>query len=164
MTSRDASGPIEGIEVRLEQSETSPPTVTTTVTNHNDHAVTFVSYGSPLDDLALQTGLFSITPAGAGEPVELPVVMVQRLWPPTPEALISVGAGASEKRHVVLKEPSVPMDKLGSKAAVRLSGNWQAVWATAKDGVDQEALGNLAGGSGSRAGTFLSNSIDVTIS
>ncbi|PNY27270.1 Uncharacterized protein TCAP_02800 [Tolypocladium capitatum] len=163
MESRDASGPVPGLEVWLHQSKTSPPTVTTTVTNKNHYAVTFLSYDSPLDNLALQLGIVSITPAGASAPLELPILQVRRFWPPKRDSLISIAPGASENRDVVLDESRVPMGKVGSKPSVMLTGKWGHVWAKSKSGISDANLENIGSSPDEYSGKFASNKLQLTI-
>ncbi|KND90489.1 hypothetical protein TOPH_04662 [Tolypocladium ophioglossoides CBS 100239] len=163
MESRDASGPVPGLEVSLHQSKSSPPTITTTVTNKNRYAVTFLSYDSPLDSLALQLGLLSITPAGASTPLELPIIQVRRFWPPKRDSLISIAPGASKKLDIALDESIVPMDKVGSKPSVTLTGKWGHVLAKSKDGISDADLENIGSSSDEYSGKFASNNLEVII-
>ncbi|POR39429.1 Uncharacterized protein TPAR_00372 [Tolypocladium paradoxum] len=163
MASRDVSSPIPGLEVSLHQPKTSPPTITVTVTNKNSHAVTVLSYDSPLDSLALQLGLLSITPAGASTPIELPTIQVRRFWPPRRDDLISIAPGASEKQDIVLDKPRIPTVKIGSKGFVKLTGKWGYVWAKSKDGISAAELENIGSSKDTYSGAFASNNLEVTV-
>ena len=155
--------PIPGLDVSLEQTGTSPPTVTVKVTNKNTDPVTILTYGSPLDGLALQLGLLSIYPEGASEPLDISVVQVRRKWPPDLESLITVDAGQSQQHEIILREPIVDMDALGEKAKVQLSGKWKAVWTKKRADVTRENLENLGSNSEAHTGSFESNTLEVTI-
>ncbi|UNI20605.1 hypothetical protein JDV02_006676 [Purpureocillium takamizusanense] len=135
-----ASNPIDKLAVALHQTGRSPPSVRATVTNNNDHPVTVLTYQSPLDPAALALGLLAITPAGASRPLELPVVKMSRQWPPRGDALVSLDAGASASRDLVLEEPKVPADKLGEEATVVLEGKWMAVWPKARSELSDEEI------------------------
>ncbi|PHH89740.1 hypothetical protein CDD83_5392 [Cordyceps sp. RAO-2017] len=162
MARQQTQGPIAGLDVSLRQSGTSPPTVTVSVTNRNRGPVTFLSYDSPLDSMALQLGLLSITPPGeAARPLELLTFEVSRIWPPPADALISLAAGGREENEISLEEPVVPMGEIPSKASVRMSGKWQAVWPCPKDEIGEDALENLHANTDVSTGNFVSNVLEV---
>ncbi|RDA92805.1 hypothetical protein CP533_0802 [Ophiocordyceps camponoti-saundersi (nom. inval.)] len=142
-------------------SSLSPPTVRATVSNKNAHAVTILSYQSPLDNLALALGLLSITPSGSSEPIELPIIRAKRVWPPADESLIVVEAGASATNDFVLEEPHVPVEKLGDSATVVVRGRWMAVWPKSRAKLTRSDIEN-ASGTALSAG-FESNSLLVRV-
>jgi hypothetical protein len=160
MASRDTTSPADGLAVTLHQSATSPPSVTVRVTNNNAGAVTVLTYDSPLDPIALQLGLLTVTPAGAAAPLDLPVVQVRRRWPPPADALTELAPGASAENELVLQEPIVEPGQLGTKAAVQLKGRWTAVWANGKAEVD---LGAWNEDSTKASADFDSGSIDINV-
>lgn len=160
---RTSSGPIAGLDISLHQSSTSPPTITVTVANTNDHPVTVLRYGSPLDQLAVGLGLLSITPAGADAPLDIPQVQVRRMWPPRPDMLVNIAPGESATSNIVLKAPAVSLDKLGAKASVVLKGQWDAVWAKEKDTITKESLANIPKSEDVSTGDYESKSLDITI-
>ncbi|KAF4507904.1 hypothetical protein G6O67_004353 [Ophiocordyceps sinensis] len=136
--------PLYKLAVTLRQSSSSPPTVVVTVTNRNKFPVTMVSYQSPLDGLALALGQLSMTPAGSKKPLELRRVAVKRVWPPPEDALVVVQPGASVTNHLVMEEPTVPMDKLGKRATVVLGGEWMAVWPRPRSQVSKSDIENAS--------------------
>ncbi|KAI9151601.1 hypothetical protein HJFPF1_08808 [Paramyrothecium foliicola] len=163
MESRNTASLVDGLAVALKQSDTSPPTITVTVTNKNPEAVTFVSYESPLDPIAFQLGLLSITPAGKSEPLDYPTIQARRRWPPTAEELISIAPGDSKESQIVIRENIVPKEDLGSKASVQLKGTWMKVWAQAKS---ESVISSLENGSSSPdvfSGTYESDALIVNI-
>lgn len=157
------SNPIDKLAIVLSQTSTSPPTVRVTVTNKNSHPVTIVIYNSPLDKIALPLGLLTITPSGASEPLELQTIQASRIWPPKPDSLVGLEAGASATNDMVLKEPTVPMKELEKKATVFLEGRWMGVLARAKEKVSSEDLEHLGSQPDSFQGDFKSESIEITI-
>lgn len=162
-TSRAASGPIAGLDLSLEQKATAPPTITVTVKNNNDHPVTVLRYGSPLDALALQLGLLSVTPAGADAPLEIPVVQVRRMWPPKPDMLVTIAPGETATSDIVLKKPAVSPENLGGKASVVLKGQWDAVWSKVKEDISSESLKNIKDNDEVASGDYESKSLDITV-
>ncbi|KFA80759.1 hypothetical protein S40288_05562 [Stachybotrys chartarum IBT 40288] len=163
MASRESPNPIAGLHVALAQTSSDPPTLRVTVTNKNDFPVTFLTYGSPLDKLALQLGLLSITPDGASAPLEMDTIQLRRVWPPTEEFLVTLGSGESESNELVLKEPIISLATVGSKAKVAIKGKWDAVWSATKDGVSKASLEDPYASPDVVSGDFESKDIDISI-
>ncbi|KAH0599894.1 hypothetical protein MHUMG1_02684 [Metarhizium humberi] len=155
------ANPLDRLTISLNQTRTSPPTVRVTVTNENDGPVTIILYNSPLDSIALVLGIMSITPDGAAEPLELRTMRASRVWPPGPYSLEGLGPGASATNDLVLREPTVPMDKLGKKATVFLQGRWMGVFARAEDKISRDDLENIASQPDAFQGEFKSKSIQI---
>ncbi|KAL7898075.1 hypothetical protein HDV63DRAFT_375222 [Trichoderma sp. SZMC 28014] len=143
MESRGNSpSPIAGLRVAIEQTSSSPLTITSTVFNNNEHTVTFLVYNSPLDTAAPSIGLLTITPDGASKPLDLPKLQIQRQWPPSSESLIQLEPGASQTAEILLKEFIV--SKVAGKASVMLKGRWEMVWNKQKDDFTAEMLEQAA--------------------
>ncbi|KAM0265714.1 hypothetical protein ACHAQJ_000148 [Trichoderma viride] len=132
------SNPIAGLRVAIEQTRTSPLTITSTVVNDNRHAVTILLYNSPLDTAAPTIGLLAITPDGAPEPLDLPKLQLRREWPPSPDSLIQLGPGASQTAEIVLQD--FITSQITKKASVFLKGHWDMVWNKQKDGITADML------------------------
>lgn len=163
MDDEPAPGPISGITVSLKQKSTSPPTIVVHVTNTNSDPVTFLSYASPLDGLALQLGLLSITPDGASTPLEIPTLEVQRKWPPEAESFVTFAPGESQQQDIVLKDTVVSPDDIGAKAIVQLKGKWQAVWGKAKEDISKEAMEKAGIADDAYSGGFMSNELEIEV-
>src|SRR5688572_11038300 len=73
---------LRNLEVTIEQMEKDPVLLRTSVKNNNDVPVTILSYGSPLDALAIQLGTLYITPKDESAPLEILQIEASRLWPP----------------------------------------------------------------------------------
>jgi hypothetical protein len=160
MESRGSTGAIEGLVVTLKQSSTSPPSVTVSVKNTNPDPITVLRYDSPLDSLALQLGLLSITPDGASEPLDLPRVQIRRKWPPSSDALIEIAPGESAENEIVLKEPVISEEQLGSKASVQLKGRWTSVWSKPKADIDMSSWNDMPD---VLSGDFASNNLVINV-
>lgn len=163
MADSSESNPIPGIEVTIKQSCTSPPTVQAKVTNNNKHTVTFVSYSSPVDDVALPLGLLSITPAGASDPLELTIIKFSRMWPPPMDCLIELEPGASKTKDIVIKAPTVPMDKLGKQASVFMEGRWTGVWSRKKDQITKNDVEGMSRTPDVHLGSYKTDKIDIRV-
>jgi hypothetical protein len=155
---------ISQLHVSLSQASKSPPTISVKVTNNSPSPVTILSWESPLDEVALSLGLFTITPPGASEPLDITRIMVSRKTPPSDDSLISLAPGESRENQVVLKELLVPLEKLkGKKSKVQVSGRWMGVWPKPRDELSNEAIEKGAHGGGAVAGTFSSDIIDIEV-
>lgn len=159
-----AGAVLSNLAVRIRQASTSPPTLALEVTNNHDAPLTILRWKTPLDPLAIQLGVLSITPEGKSEPLELPTVELRRIMPPPPQDLITLQPGERREQEVVMKEPIVPLDQLGKTARVAVKGKWQTVWPTTADKLSQETLEKLQFGDGVLTGEFESEAVDVTIS
>lgn len=162
-TSMASCSSIAGLDVTLSQSSTSPPTIVASVTNKNDHAVAVLTYGSPLDSLAVQLGLVSVTPAGASEPLNIPTIKASRLWPPTLQQLVTIQPGASSSGNIVLKAPQVNLGDLGGKATVQLKGKWEGVWSMAKEDISKDSLGKTTSNPECEQGEYTSPKLEIAI-
>lgn len=152
------------LHVSLSQASKSPPTVSIKVTNNSPSPVTILTWDSPLDPIALSLGLFSVTPSGASEPLDITRVMVSRKMPPSDESLVSLAPGESRENEVVLRELLVPVEKLkGRKSTVEVKGRWMGVWPKSRDALSGEAIEKGAHGGGAVAGTFASDSIEIEV-
>ncbi|CCF41634.1 hypothetical protein CH063_11856 [Colletotrichum higginsianum] len=159
-----AGAVLSNLAIRIRQASTSPPTLALSVTNNHDAPLTILRWKTPLDPLAIQLGVLSITPEGKSEPLELPTVELRRIMPPPPQDLITLQPGERREQEVVLKEPIVALDQLGKTARVAVKGKWQTVWPTTADKLSQETLEKLQFGDGVLTGEFESEAVDVTIS
>lgn len=150
------------LHVSLRQTSKSPPTVSVKVTNNSPQAVTILTWQSPLDQLALQIGLFNITPEGASGPLDLPVIKAQRKIPPNEESLVSLGPGESKENEVVLKEVIVPIEKIrGKKTTLELKSRWHTVWLKARSELTDEEIANLGDGGAAVSGEVEAKSIEI---
>lgn len=158
----NSSNPIAGLRVAIKQTSTSPLTITSTVVNNNEHAVTFLVYNSPLDTAAPSIGLLAITPDGASEPLDLPRLKIQRQWPPSPDSLIQLKPGASQTAEIVLKD--FITSKLGKKASVTLNGRWDMVWNKEKDDITSEMMekAQLQVDPDTFSGNFASENLEIS--
>ncbi|GJC83405.1 putative secreted protein ARB_00926 [Colletotrichum liriopes] len=154
---------LANLAVRIRQTSSSPPTLALSVTNNHDAPLTILRWKTPLDPLAIQMGLVSITPEGNSEPLELPTIELRRVMPPPQDDLVTLQPGERREQEVVLKEPIVPLDQLGKTARVAVKGKWQTVWPTTADKLSKETIEKLQFGDGVLTGEFESEAVDVII-
>ncbi|KAL6893056.1 hypothetical protein HDV57DRAFT_219320 [Trichoderma longibrachiatum] len=157
------SNPIDRLRVTLQQTKTSPLTITSTVFNGNLYPVTLLLYRSPLDTAAPTIGLLTVTPDGSAQPLELPRLQLRREWPPKPESLVQIDPGESQSADIVLRE--FITSQLEKKAFVVLKGTWDMVWRKAKGEVTVELLeqAEKQPDPDMFTGEFSTDSIEITV-
>lgn len=142
----------DNLEIRLSQASgaTSPSLSISVKNTHPSTAVTLLKWDSPLDSLALQLGLISVTAAGAPAPIDMPTIQIRRAMPPGADSLVTLQPGESASSVVELRDSFVPEDTWAQgKAKVSMKGSWGAVWpGLVKDDLlaDLEKLSALGGG------------------
>lgn len=155
------------VSLRQASSSSAPPAITVKVTNNSPKPVTILTWESPLDPLALQLGLLSITPAGASTPLDIPTIKVSRKLPPGEDSLVSLAPGESHENEIVLKELLVPLAQLrGKKSSVTIQGRWGRVWLAPRDQLTQqaiEALGATEGGAAAVSGAFETGPVEIDV-
>ncbi|RGP63848.1 hypothetical protein FLONG3_9742 [Fusarium longipes] len=154
---------LRNLAVVISQEEKNPVLMRTAVTNNNEHPVTILTYGSPLDALAIQLGTLYITPRGDSEPLDILQIEGSRLWPPMEDALVEIGPGQTAIWESTLQEPVVPMDMIFEGATVQLKGTWTAVWPREKEGIDYSQLEEGTPINGTLTGPYKSNLLDIEV-
>ncbi|KAI7781335.1 hypothetical protein LA080_014881 [Diaporthe eres] len=140
------------LEISLSQvSATATPSLSVSVKNtYPSTPLTLLKWDSPLDPLALQLGLVSVTPAGASASIDMPTIKVSRAMPPGADSLVTLQPGESASSVVELRDMFVPKDTWAQgEAKVSMKGRWAAVWpALGKDDLlgDLKKLSALGGG------------------
>lgn len=127
------------LEISLSQAPaTATPSLSVTVKNtHPSTPLTLLTWDSPLDPLALQLGLVSVTPAGTQAPIDMPTIKVSRALPPGADSLVTLQPGESASSVVELRDMFVPKATWAQgKAEVSMRGRWAAVW----PGLDKDEL------------------------
>ncbi|KAF2963851.1 hypothetical protein GQX73_g9727 [Xylaria multiplex] len=158
----DMSDPVlSALKVSVRQASSSPPKLTIGVTNTHSGPVTVFTWNSPLDPLAVQLGLLSFTPEGQDTPIDIPTIQVRRLMPPGDDAYVTIEAGKTEEREVLLKKPMIPLDQLQGKVKVVCKGEWKSVWASKKEDISAEALVNTGADEASLKGNFESEPVEI---
>lgn len=159
---------LSDLRVSLQQTSKSPPAICIKVTNNSSRPVTVLTWESPLDQLALQLGLLTITPesanASASAPLDIPTIKVSRKLPPGNESLVSLAPGESRENHVVFQELLVPLAEIrGKKARVSLKGRWTRVWPKARSELTQEQIEGLGAEGGAVSGECKAEGIEIEV-
>jgi hypothetical protein len=154
---------LRNLEVTIEQMEKDPVLLRTSVKNNNDVPVTILSYGSPLDALAIQLGTLYITPKDESAPLEILQIEASRLWPPADDALIEIAPGSTAFWESTLQEPVVPMDRIFKGATVQLKGTWSSVWTKEKKDIDYSSLEEGSRANETLTGPYRSNVLEIEV-
>ncbi|KXT08519.1 hypothetical protein AC579_985 [Pseudocercospora musae] len=146
---------IDDLVVTLSRRKTSdPPTVHLAIQNKNTATpLTLLTWDTPLDPSALNTGVLTISDASSGEAIPGPELKMNRLLPPPREALVTIAPGGTVEKEVELVAPWIPRD--GRSVTVSAQGSWRAVWSKRQESIDEEELTAMSGGS-VMAGAFKS--------
>jgi hypothetical protein len=157
------------LAVTLTQTNNAPVTIAATVTNQHTSALTFLKWSTPIDALALELGLFSLTPAGSELPLNLPTIQVKRVVPPPQDQFVTLEPGESAMRELMLKGPIVSTAELrgqpesGGKSTAVSRGMWMAVWAGRAGDICEERLESLTGDPEFSELLFESNVLELTV-
>lgn len=163
MSEETKNNALSKLSIRIRQSSTSPPTVTFSVTNNHTAPLTILRWATPLDPVALQLGVLSVTPDGADAPLEIDTIALKRVMPPRDEDMITLQPGDTTENEVILRETVLPFDKLGKTPRVAAKGTWQTVWPTTADKLSKDTLMKLQFGDGVLSGDFETEAIEVTV-
>ncbi|KAM0715582.1 hypothetical protein Q7P37_009080 [Cladosporium fusiforme] len=127
----------QGISVELSAAE-APLTIRVTIRNDSpDHPFSFLTWDSPFDPQAINTGVLSLKDDQSGSEIEGPAMKLNRLLPPPRDDIVEIKPGSSATRELGLASPWVPTD--GKTYQIQAHGSWRAAWAkSASDVTDKE--------------------------
>jgi hypothetical protein len=149
--------PLGDVAISLSSAE-SPLTVKVTIRNDSpDKTFSFLSWDSPFDPQAINTGVLSLKDAETGEAIESPGMKLNRMMPPPRDELVEIAPGSSATKELKLKSPWIPTD--GKKYQLHLRGNWRAAWAKAAADVSDGELEAMGGDASESA--FESDSLEL---
>ncbi|EME81257.1 uncharacterized protein MYCFIDRAFT_8780, partial [Pseudocercospora fijiensis CIRAD86] len=117
----------------------NPPTVHVAIQNKNTATpLTLLTWDTPIDPSALNTGVLSLSDTSTGEAIPGPELKLNRLRPPPRDALVTIAPGDMVEKEVELVAPWIPRD--GRSITVRAQGSWRAIWPKGKEDVSDEEL------------------------
>ena len=135
--------PLKDVAVELSSAQ-SPLTVKVTIRNDSpDKTFSFLSWDSPFDPQALNTGVLCLKDAETGDEIAGPGMKLNRMLPPPREDLVEISPGSSATKELELSSPWIPTD--GKKYQIQLRGNWRAAWAKAAADVSDRELESMGG-------------------
>lgn len=135
--------------------------VTCTVRNNDPkHAISFLTWDTPFDPTAINTGILSIKNADTGAEVPSPEMKINRQLPPPRDALQEVAPMSTAERELNLSSPWVPKD--GRKYEIRVQGKWRAAWKKPAAQITDEELATVKGDE-ELQGDFASESVEMEL-
>jgi hypothetical protein len=151
--------PLSDVAISLSSAQ-SPLTVKVTIRNDSpDKPFSFLSWDSPFDPQAINTGVLCLKNAETGSTIESPGMKLNRMLPPPRDELVEIALGSSASKELALKSPWIPTD--GKKYQLHLRGNWRAAWAKAAADVSDRELEAM--GSDGTEGAFESDSLEMQL-
>ncbi|KAF3009808.1 hypothetical protein E8E13_010138 [Curvularia kusanoi] len=161
-TMSKTSSEIPGLSLSLSQIARDPPTLRVTLKNDSpDTTYTLLKWGTPLDDAALNTGVFKITDASSGAEVEQITMQIRRRMPPGQSQLAGVKPGEEESVEVVFNRPWMPETKPATYK-VRAEGLLKGAWDRPKSDVSDDDT-NEYGESPLAGKTFITNEVELVV-
>lgn len=135
---------VDDLHIFLSHTWQPVPTVKVTIQNtHPTSYMSFLSWDTPVDPSALNTGVLTIVYAVSGEPIPGPGLKLNRLLPPLREDIIELAPQETIEVDIDLSAPWIPGD--GKRVKVHALGQWRAVWAKGKDEITDEELEAMSG-------------------
>ena len=151
--------PLGDVAISLSSAQ-SPLTVKVTIRNDSpDKTFSFLSWDSPFDPQAINTGVLCLKDAETGNTIESPGLKLNRMLPPPRDELVEISPGSSASKELGLKSPWIPTD--GRKYQLHMRGNWRAAWAKAAADVSDRELEAMGGDVSSSA--FESDSVEMQL-
>ena len=151
--------PLSDVSVELSSAD-APLTIKVTIRNDSpDKAFSFLSWDSPFDPQAVNTGVLSLKDAETGDEIQGPGMKLNRMLPPPREDLVEISPGSSATKELGLKFLWVPTD--GKKYQIQLRGSWRAAWSKAAADVSDQELESM--GSDGPPKSFASGQLEMQL-
>jgi len=128
--------------------------------NDAEHTISFLTWDTPFDPLAVNTGVLTLKDAESGAEVPSPGMQIRRMMPPPRDVLFEIAPGSSAERELNLSSPWIPTD--GKKYQVAVNGTWRAMWKKPAAEVTDEELAALKGDEAMQEG-FDSEAVEMTL-
>ena len=78
--------------------------------NDAEHTISFLTWDTPFDPLAVNTGVLTLKDAESGAEVPSPGMQIRRMMPPPRDVLFEIAPGSSAERELNLSSPWIPTD------------------------------------------------------
>jgi hypothetical protein len=131
---------VPGLEFTLAQTSKDPPSLSVTLKNSSPKTTyTLLTWGTPIDASALNTGVFSIVDSKTGKDVEQITMQIRRLMPPSDDQFVSLAPGQKKSVEVVFNRPWMPEDK-PAKYKVKAEGEFGGLWDKKKSEVTGDEI------------------------
>ena len=151
--------PLGDVAISLSSAQ-SPLTVKVIIRNDSpDKTFSFLSWDSPFDPQAINTGVLCLKDAETGNTIDSPGLKLNRMLPPPRDELVEISPGSSVTKELGLTSPWIPTD--GKKYQLHMRGNWRAAWAKAAADVSDRELEAM--GSDLSSSAFESDSLEMQL-
>jgi hypothetical protein len=124
-----------------------------------DHTISFLTWDTPFDPVAVNTGVLTLKDAESGAEVPSPRLQIRRMMPPPRDVIFEIAPGSTAERELNLTSPWIPTD--GKKYQVGVQGTWRAMWKKPAAEVTDEELSGLKGEA--MPADFGSESVEMTL-
>lgn len=159
----EQSNDLSMLELSLEQSSASPPTLNVKVRNSSpSKTFSILQWDTPFDPKAIALGVFRIVDSSSGTELPAMNMKLNRKLPPSRDQLIEIAPGKEHRTEVKFEPPLANLDK-GKFYAIQAKGRWKGVWPMAADEVTESDLNEMGGGSKCFTGDFESGEVTVTV-
>lgn len=115
-----------------------------TLKNSNPSTFTVLNWGTPLDPQAINLGVFKLTDAESGEPINTVEIKIARKTPPPRSDLFEIEPGTEHATEVVFDKPWMPSTK-PAFYKVQARGKFYAVWEKVAKDVTEKDLEDYDG-------------------
>lgn len=137
-------------------------TVACTIRNtDSEHTISFLTWDTPFDPTAVNTGVLTLKDAETGADVPSPDMKLNRQMPPPRDALVEIAPESSAERELNLSSPWIPTD--GRKYQVGVHGTWRAVWQKPAAQVTNEDLAALKGDQAMQGGFDSGSGVEMIL-
>lgn len=151
-------GSTSPLEVKLAADSTNTSVACTIRNNDPEHTISFLTWDTPFDAAAVNTGVLTLTSAETGAEVPSPDLKLNRMMPPPREAILEIAPKTSAERELNLSSPWIPTD--GKKYQVGVHGFWRAAW---KKPAAEVTDGDLQALNGDVQGEYRSETVEMTL-
>lgn len=144
-------------------SEQSSPSELKVSIHNNDpsQTITLLSWDTPFDPQAINSGVLRLEHAVTGEEVASPGMKLNRKLPPPRDDLVEIGVGSTVTKNIVLNSPWIPTD--GQSYRAHFQGRWKALWPKPAAEVTDEELASIVGDARLQ-GDFHSDKVEMQLS
>lgn len=151
---------LQALQVQLAAGSENA-TLTCTIRNtDSEHTISFLTWDTPFDPTAVNTGVLALRDAETGTDIPSPGLKLNRKMPPSRDALVEIAPQSSAERELNLSSPWIPTD--GKKYQVAVHGTWRAVWQKPATQVSDEELAALKGDEAMQGG-FDSGNVEMVL-
>jgi hypothetical protein len=148
------------LQVQLSAIPENTTVVCTIRNTDSENTLTFLTWDTPFDPTAIDTGVLTLKDAETGDDIPSPGMKLNRQMPPPRHALVEIAPKSSAERELNLSSPWIPTD--GKKYQVAVNGTWRAVWQKPATQVSDDELAALKGDE-AMTGGFESGSVEMVL-